>query len=416
MHTPRLHVRSEITGEGKTTVFDMIEHITPNCYREDGYTAVSIRNRAYEHPTATTFLLDEVDESSCFKDPAFRAVCNSGYRRSGKVSIGLPNGGTRVFRTFAPMGLSSVDRLWPGIERRSINIKVTKANREQLRKLVKFDIVNDPCQAELMNSIYVNLMAWSRTAYDQLNAWPEMPRELASDALDCWRVLVSLGDQCSDEIGSLAREASLAISREQPGNPKVQCLIDARKVFRTPLDELIVPAHKENEADPRLINNAQQLTNRTVHVNIMHINPAWETWEGPKKEHEPRPFKLGEMTSYLSGLGAGTVTAWPKGPRKGQKSARVFKWESIKKACTVYVDDEDDADETSAPTTPGALTKPGHWAQDLWQKATTGQSPPTPEVPRTSRTRIRRKKPIKPAKRKVRRSKGHRKPTKRRRA
>jgi hypothetical protein len=65
--TPRLHVKS-VVGEGKTTLFDILEKLVPNPERDDSTTPAIIADRADDFPPPT-FLLDEADNLSLMDNP-----------------------------------------------------------------------------------------------------------------------------------------------------------------------------------------------------------------------------------------------------------------------------------------------------------------------------------------------------------
>jgi hypothetical protein len=374
-HTPRLHVRSAITGEGKTTVFDVLAAVCPNVYRDDSATGPSVRNRIADDPTPTV-LLDELDEQGTIHDPLFRRILNSGYRHTGRVSHGLPKGRTRSYRTFAPMGLASVERLWPAIERRSIVIQMQKASAQQKARLQEFDL-EDPQQKELLNAIYVEMKHWALNNFDKLNRFPPMPI-LPTDPLDAWRPLVAIADLIDQGLGEMAREAASRISGAYGENPKVSLLVNVRDVFDTAVKDLLLPTGKPDDVEVHTkINSKAQLTTKTVLANVLANHPTWELWEGPKNEHPPRALTEGELSRYLGDLGAKSSVLWPS-PRdkKKDKSARGLKRELVDKACAIYADD--DNGEPNKPTS-GGMTRTTHWTQDVWRKGTTAPLKTAPE-------------------------------------
>jgi hypothetical protein len=123
--TPRLHVKSVVWGEGKTTLFDILEKLVPNPERDDSTTPAIIADRADEEPPPT-FLLDEADNLGLMDNPLFRAVLNSGYSYKGPRTFMGPRRQRITKRTFAPMALASIRNLPGPLMRRSIVIQMRR--------------------------------------------------------------------------------------------------------------------------------------------------------------------------------------------------------------------------------------------------------------------------------------------------
>jgi hypothetical protein len=153
--TPRLLLRSEIPGEGKTTILDLLNILVPfPCYAGN-ITAAAVSVKANQQPTPC-FLLDEADNLEIWTDPLFRAIINKGYERGSKRIITTPlvDPHTRQrilgeINLHAPMALGLIHDLPPAIMRRSLVLNFVKAKPEELATIHEFDDADAQMRGEL---------------------------------------------------------------------------------------------------------------------------------------------------------------------------------------------------------------------------------------------------------------------------
>ena len=163
-HTPRLHLRSNIEGEGKSTVFDVLEPLVANARRSDNTTGAAVMREADERPIKT-LQLDEADNLNLMTDPTFRAVLNSGYSRQGRRTI-VVNGIATTYRLFAPIALAGIASLPSPLMRRSIIFDITRASRDELKTLMEIDD-QDPVQKEEFDIVHAAITHWAHHVREQ---------------------------------------------------------------------------------------------------------------------------------------------------------------------------------------------------------------------------------------------------------
>ena len=125
--TPYLHVTAATKRAGKTRLLDVLEPLVPRPWRTDRVSAaVLVRKIDAEH---STLLLDESDAAlttgTAYAD-TLRGVLNSGYRRSGKVSLCAGGIGYRDFATFAAKAVAGIGQLPDTVADRSIPIRLQR--------------------------------------------------------------------------------------------------------------------------------------------------------------------------------------------------------------------------------------------------------------------------------------------------
>jgi Protein of unknown function (DUF3631) len=381
-HTPRLFLCSEIEGEGKTTVEDILEGLVAMPRKRDSISAASIMRDANLHPIPT-FILDEGDNLDVWNNPQIRQMINSGYKRGAKREI-VVNGKPVTYNLHAPMALGCIE-LMPGpIMRRSIRIDMVRATPAQLAQLAFFD-ETDAEQNKERALVKANIVTWAYENRDKLNPNPDLPRELASSPRDAWRSLVSIADALSPEIGQLAREAALAMSG-WGDNPKVYLLGHIREISKKPVDELVRPDKNPNA---HLCNSPTQIASASLVANLIAHHPIWAAWDGVDHKQLPRPL----TQNILAGLLKRWVrheTIWPSPRTDTSKSAMGYKYEKFQKwwerYCPDWTDDDADEEETAAPSQPLASLK------ELPKPEPEPQPEPTPE-PKPRERLMRPKKP-----------------------
>jgi len=313
-HTPRLHLRSNIEGEGKSTVFDVLEPLVANARRSDNTTSAAVMREADERPIKT-LQLDEADNLNLMTDPTFRAVLNSGYSRQGRRTI-VVNGIATTYRTFAPIALAGIASLPSPLMRRSIIFDIRRASRDELKTLMEIDD-QDPVQKEEFDVVHAAITHWAH--HVELERFPALPDELPSSPRAAWRPLISIADACG--VGEVARKTTVELSRGFGENPKVQLLAHIRAVFNATLDELVRP--EKAEPHNHLVNDRRQLSTSTILANLHNMDALWSVWCGEDGRQAPRPLTGDELGKLLRGFKIYSGSLWPSPRERGPRAPRV---------------------------------------------------------------------------------------------
>jgi hypothetical protein len=328
--TPRLFLTSAIRGEGKSTVFDILEVLVPRPDRSDNTTGATVMRLA---GTGPTFLLDEADNLDLLNDPVFRGVLNSGYRRDGETARTIKNQPAK-FKLFAPMALAGIGLLPLPLMRRCIVIRMQRATPVEIQRLERFDEKNAK-QREEFKTIYGALFHWMRDCC--LND-PPIPKELTASQANNWRPLLSIADACGPEIGLIAREAAVALSRGLDEDLEVLLITDIRTMFdRQQAGQLFLEAHP--------VNSCEQIASKTLLANLIaEPHGLWSDWTGENKVQTPRPLTTGIMAVVVRKFGVRPTTLWPPGRTAETKSAKGYRRSDFESAWERYAA----ADGTSA--------------------------------------------------------------------
>ena len=314
--TPRLHLKSATFGEGKTTLFDVLEKLVCNPERDDSITAAMVASRA-NAPPPPTFLLDEADNLGLMSDPLFRAILNSGYKSTGQRSVMGPKRQWIRQRTFAPMALASIRNLPGPLMRRSVIIEMRRAPKHIRAALWDFDDA-DPVQKELFATIYSALRWWAW--HCQVNRSPDMPERLPTLPRQAWRPLVAVGDSCSEAVGRLVREVAVTMGG-YADEPRLVALGHLYEIFSMGLSDLLVPP-KEHHAAINV--EGRQLTSETIVQNLRAMDGMWDGWAGEDGRGTPHGITAGELARLLRDWWVRPRTLWSPGPKDRRVSAKGY--------------------------------------------------------------------------------------------
>jgi hypothetical protein len=311
--TPRLHVKSVLFGEGKSTLFDILEKLVPRPERDDHTTAAILADRANDQPPPT-FLIDEADNPDLLRNPTFRAIFNSGFHSKGRRTVMGPKRQRITTRTFAALAIASIGDLPGPMARRSIPIEMRRAPARKRAELIDLDEA-DERQREMFSNLYAALHRW---AWDvRLNPFPRMPDRLQTLPRQLWTPLISVGDACGERVGAILRDAAVAISGHAE-DPRQLALEHTYAIFHTPLDELEVPNPKHRTINREGI----QLTSETLMRALHDLDALWLAWAGPDGTGKPHPITPGEFARLLRPWRVHPKTIWSAGPKGQRVSAK----------------------------------------------------------------------------------------------
>src|SRR5262249_48902232 len=143
---------------------------------------------------------------------ALRGILNSGYRRSGRVSLCIGEGSNisyRDFSSFCPKAIAGIGTLPDTIADRSIRIELKRRTKDEVCARWR---ERDGHQAA--TPIREQLMAWAKatSVVDQLHAArPDLPPGLSDRQTDVWEPLLAIADLAGGDWPQRARQAALVL-------------------------------------------------------------------------------------------------------------------------------------------------------------------------------------------------------------
>jgi hypothetical protein len=230
--TPYLHVTAATMQAGKTRVLEVLEPLVPRPWFT-GRTTPAALARKIDAETPT-LLLDESD--AAFKvhsefSETLRGVLNSGYRRSGRVTVCTGKSTemtTTDFRTFCAKAIAGIGSLPDTVMDRSIRLELKR--RTKTEPVAKLRMRAVPRETATLKH---QLSAWARYAVPTLRDMePQIPEALSDRAADVWESLIAIADLAGAEWPSRARTAAVAMTVTQHSDPiQVELLRDVQAVF-----------------------------------------------------------------------------------------------------------------------------------------------------------------------------------------
>jgi hypothetical protein len=230
-YTPYLLVTSPVRECGKSTLLELAYRLVYRGQLTGGITAGALYRKIDR--TQPTILLDELDTRlKGDGGEALRGVLNTGFSRSGKVTICVGDAHEdKDFRTFCPKALAGIGRPWDTVTSRSIPIRLTRAPAQKLRQLRKIrgHRIDADCEPYRRR-----LLRWAQDVQEELReAEPDVPEGLGARQADVWRPLFAIADAAGGEWPQRARSASLEIYGVvgDESDSALLLLEDARDVF-----------------------------------------------------------------------------------------------------------------------------------------------------------------------------------------
>jgi putative DNA primase/helicase len=232
---PRLAVLSPEKRCGKTTLLELLSHLTPRALLVSGITPSAIF-RTIE-AVKPTLLIDEADTFA--KDnEELRGVLNSGHTRASATiirNVGDPIE-PRMFSTWTPMVLAAIGSLPDTVEDRSIIVRLQrKAPGESVTPFPRSGKRAADLRASLQ-SLARKVRRWmGDLAATLCETDPKVPAGLHDRAADNWRPLLALADALGGEWPERAREAAVELSGgdSDTESHRVRLLKDVRAVFES---------------------------------------------------------------------------------------------------------------------------------------------------------------------------------------
>jgi hypothetical protein len=241
--SPRLSIRSQDPGSGKTRVLEILNEIIPGARMVVNLTPGTMW-RYIEHNDNLTLLMDEVDtvfgrNGSSSSHTILRSIINTGYRRGATVPRCVGSTDVKEFNVYGPVAMAGLGRLPDTVASRSVEIKMRR-RRPTDPEVQSFRIrFAGPQLAHVRKVIEI----WATYAAAPLRvSLPDLPVD-NRDA-DVWEPLVAIADLAGEEWGLRARTACKALTESKELSVGPALLVDIREAFgediQLPTVELLV--------------------------------------------------------------------------------------------------------------------------------------------------------------------------------
>lgn len=303
--TPYLAINSATKRAGKTRLLEVLELVTLRAWLT-GRASPAVLTRKID-AVAPTLLLDESD--AAFKietdySEALRGVLNSGYKRSGKVSLCVGQGAKityKDFATFCPKAIAGIGRLPDTVADRAIPIVLKRRmTAEAVERFRERDARRE------VAALVAQLTGWasSATITRLAESTPALVDALNDRAADVWEPLFAIADLAGESWPAQARAAAVALAGEQRDDQDlpIELLKDIRVIF----DEL-----PDGPADLDAVKTAELLEG----LNALTERP-WPTYGRGEK-----PLTAHALARLLKDFGivsAGRLT-FPDGRHRGYR-------------------------------------------------------------------------------------------------
>jgi Protein of unknown function (DUF3631) len=226
MISPKLFVHSPMKECGKSTLFDILNHLVARpLLAENITTATCFRIIAKHQPT---LLIDEVD-SFLKENDELRGVLNASHRYDGRVPRLIGAGDDyepRNFKVYAAVALAGIGWLHPTLMSRSIVIDLQRAGRNDQLEPLRIG------KTDHLDELARRIVRWVTASEERIAAMePAMPGDLVNRAADNWLPLLAIADAAGGEWKERARAAATGLSAGAPSDSLEMLLSDIRDVF-----------------------------------------------------------------------------------------------------------------------------------------------------------------------------------------
>jgi len=224
--SPRLLITSPAPECGKTTLLEILRHLTPEAVETSGITPAAVFRIIDQ--CRPTLIIDEAD--TFFDKTDLKGILNSGHTRTTAriIRYDIKRDQARAFSTWAAIVIAKIGVVWPALASRSIEIRMRRRRPDE--QVEPFKPARDAGVLERLNRMA------SRWVLDHLSALresdPELPGGLDNRRRDNWVPLIAIADLAGGEWHDLAQRAALALAGSNEGQSMgVQLLGDIREVF-----------------------------------------------------------------------------------------------------------------------------------------------------------------------------------------
>jgi hypothetical protein len=279
-----LQITSAVKGSGKTRLLEVLEQVVARPWLTGRVTAaVLVRKTDRECPT---LLLDESD--AAFKGEkeyaeALRGILNTGYRRSGTVSLCMcqsVNITYRDFRTFGPKAIAGIGSLPATIADRCIRIVLQKRRKDE--RCARWREREGREQAAPVRTALANWAEQKPTVERLREVRPDLPETLSDRAQDIWEPLLAIADEAGGQWPEAARLAAKALAGSLDDEDiLIELLTDLAPVVKSAVE-------RETKIIPSLTIIAALVTDDSR---------PWKTWG--KQEKGITPHSLARLLKPL---------------------------------------------------------------------------------------------------------------------
>ncbi len=231
--TPYLAVTSAEKQSGKTRLLEVLELVVRRAWLVQGASDAALFRKIADTPT---LLFDEIDavfakDAKYYQDT--RALLNSGYRKSGKISrcdVQGKNVKVKDFSSFCPKALAGIGALPDTIADRSIHIRMTR--RRKGETVHRFRLRKAGAEGRTLRG---KVEEWACGAMAHLeNAEPVQPDGLSDRMEDACEPLLAIADLLGGIWPEKARRALVDLCRADDAKDVsrgVTLLQDIRGIF-----------------------------------------------------------------------------------------------------------------------------------------------------------------------------------------
>ncbi|HWY53077.1 MAG TPA: DUF3631 domain-containing protein [Terriglobales bacterium] len=232
--TPYLAVTSAEMRSGKTRLLEILDLLVRKPW-QTGRVSAAVLARKIESD-CPTLLLDEWDATARGNQESaetLRGILNSGYRRSGKVSVCGPKAADYKptdFRVFCPKVIAGIGKLPETIADRAIPIRLKRKAPGE-----KVDRFRAKLVLSYASSLKARLVSWVNAHLEELKeSRPALPEFLSDRQQDGAEPLLAIADAAGGDWPSRARIALLEIYSSCSAADEslgVSLLSDIRNIF-----------------------------------------------------------------------------------------------------------------------------------------------------------------------------------------
>lgn len=256
--TPRLAITSPERRSGKSRLLEVLERLVRTPLLTTNISVAALFRLVDD--SRPTILFDEVDaifspRSKQEGAEDLRGLLNAGHRRQGGEVVRMVGQGAAMhpqrFKVFAPVALAGIGRLPDTVADRAIPIRLERRAADEFVEPFRFRTVE--AEAVALREL---LEAWAEQATPSLaEARPAIPAGLNDRAADSWEPLFAIADAAGPEWARRAREAAIALHREEEVRSASEELLAAirrvfeeRQVDRMSSRELVDALNEEEDA------------------------------------------------------------------------------------------------------------------------------------------------------------------------
>jgi Protein of unknown function (DUF3631) len=227
--SPRLAIRAAVRGCGKTTLLDVLEHLTVRPLRTSSVTAsVTFRLIEAHQPT---LLIDEADKILNEDRRDLLGILNDGHRRGGRSVRNVPIGDgyePRSFATFSALAIALIGSPPAELYDRSVVIDLKRRLPSETIEQLRIGRTRHLEVFPRRSARWVCDHADAVAAAD-----PKMPDGIHNREADNWHPLLAIADVASADWPERARKAAQASHNvHTDGASRLELLLgDIRDVF-----------------------------------------------------------------------------------------------------------------------------------------------------------------------------------------